>query len=94
MQSEEGKSFIAGSGIDTVNLNSVLFFSSGKFYIKSSAVLHLFKELGGIWGLLFGFIVVPPFIRDFFYDLIARYRYKLFGMRNTCMVPDQFSGED
>lgn len=94
LQSEGGRSLITRSGTDPVNLNSVLFFSSGKFYLKSSAVLHLFKELGGTWGLLYGFIVVPPFIRDFFYDLIARYRYKLFGMRNTCMIPDQFSGKD
>ena len=94
LQSEKGESLIAESGINPVNLNSVLFISSGTFYLKSSAVLHLSKELGWPWGLLYGFIIVPPLIRDSFYDLVARYRYRLFGKRNTCLVPDQLPGKD
>ena len=94
LQSEKGESLIAESGINPVNLNSVLFISSGTFYLRSSAVLHLFKELGMPWGLLYGFIIVPPFIRDSFYDLVARYRYRLFGKRNTCLVPGPLPGKD
>lgn len=93
LQSEVGISMIARSGTDPVNLNSVLFFSSGKFYVKSSAILHLFRELGLPLAVLYGFIIVPAFIRDSFYDLVARYRYRLFGKRDTCMVPGTLPGK-
>ena len=93
LQSEKGKSLIADYGINPLNLNSVLFISSGTLYLRSSAVLHLFKELGRLWRLFYGFIIVPPFIRDSFYNLIARCRYRIFGKRNFCLVPDQTSGK-
>jgi predicted DCC family thiol-disulfide oxidoreductase YuxK len=87
LQSEKAKSLISDSGINSLNLNSVVFISSGKLYLKSSAILQLFKELGRPWGLLYGFIIIPLCIRDSLYDLVARYRYRLFGTRNNCPVP-------
>lgn len=87
LQSEKAKSLITGFGINSLNLNTVVFISSGKLYLKSSAVLHLFKEIDRPWGLLYGFMIIPPFIRDSLYDLVARYRYRLFGKRNNCPVP-------
>ena len=87
LQSEKAKSLITVSGINSLNLNSVVFITEGNLYLKSSAVLYLFKELDRPWGLLFGFIIIPLFIRDSFYDLVARCRYRLFGKRNNCPVP-------
>jgi predicted DCC family thiol-disulfide oxidoreductase YuxK len=37
--------------------------------------------------LLCAFIVVPRPLRDTAYDFIARYRYRWFGKKDTCMVP-------
>ena len=39
------------------------------------------------WPLAYGFIVVPRFIRDRVYDVIAARRYRWFGRRDVCMVP-------
>lgn len=45
------------------------------------------RRMKGLWPLLFIFIVVPAAIRDFFYDFIARNRYRWFGRQGSCMVP-------
>jgi predicted DCC family thiol-disulfide oxidoreductase YuxK len=62
-----------------VNKGSVLLIQDEKIFTKSSAVLNILKCLDGLWPLFYVFIIVPGFIRDPVYDLIARYRYKWFG---------------
>jgi len=62
-----------------VNKGSVLLIQNDKIYTKSNAVLHILKCLDGMWPLLYGFIIVPAFIRDPVYNIIARYRYRWFG---------------
>ena len=36
---------------------------------------------------MYGFIIVPPFLRDGAYRWVARNRYKWFGQRESCMLP-------
>jgi predicted DCC family thiol-disulfide oxidoreductase YuxK len=62
-----------------VNKGSVLLIQDDRIYTKSNAVLHILKCLDGLWPLLYGFIIVPAFIRDPVYNIIARYRYRWFG---------------
>jgi predicted DCC family thiol-disulfide oxidoreductase YuxK len=62
-----------------VNKGSVLFIQNDKIYTKSNAVLNILKCLDGLWPVLYVFIIVPGFIRDPVYDIIAKYRYKWFG---------------
>jgi predicted DCC family thiol-disulfide oxidoreductase YuxK len=69
--------------------NSVIFFSENKVYQKSTAILHICKLLTFPWPLLFGFIIVPKFIRDSIYNFIAANRYKWFGKKDECMVPSE-----
>lgn len=58
----------------------------GKIYTKSSAALQITRRLDGFWPLLFVFYMVPKFIRDFFYQIIAKYRYKVWGRKAQCWV--------
>jgi predicted DCC family thiol-disulfide oxidoreductase YuxK len=37
--------------------------------------------------LLYIFILIPPFIRNAVYQLIANNRYKWFGKKETCAIP-------
>jgi predicted DCC family thiol-disulfide oxidoreductase YuxK len=62
-----------------VNKGSVLLIEDDRIYTKSDAVLHILKCLDGLWPLFFAFIVVPGFLRDPIYDIIAKYRYRWFG---------------
>lgn len=70
-------------------LNTIIFLTENKLYQKSSAVLHICKLLPFPWTLLFGFIIVPRFIRDGVYNFVADNRYKWFGKREQCMVPSE-----
>jgi predicted DCC family thiol-disulfide oxidoreductase YuxK len=67
--------------------DSIILVENEKIYTKSTAALRALRKLSGAWPLLYGFIIVPRFIRDFVYDIIARNRYKWWGKKDACMVP-------
>lgn len=64
-----------------------MYWDSGQLYSKSSAALRIARKLDGQWKALYVFIIIPKFIRDYFYDLIAKNRYKWFGKRDSCRMP-------
>jgi predicted DCC family thiol-disulfide oxidoreductase YuxK len=51
------------------------------------AALRIARNLSGAWRWFYGFIVVPSFFRDIFYKLFAKYRYRMFGKQDACMMP-------
>lgn len=57
-------------------------------HTRSAAVLRILTRLGGIhslWGVL-GFL--PPVLRDWAYDRVARNRDEWFGKLPACREPD------
>ncbi len=89
LQSEIGLKLISKFNIDTSKLDSIILIDDEKYYEKSTAALHISKNLSGVYPLLFGFIIIPKFIRDPVYDYIAKNRYKWFGKKESCMIPTQ-----
>jgi len=87
LQSESGHQLLSELQLPADKLQTVFYLRNGRCFRKSSAALHVLRDLGHGWQLLYGFMIVPRFIRDFIYDLIARNRYMLFGRRESCMVP-------
>jgi predicted DCC family thiol-disulfide oxidoreductase YuxK len=87
LKSPSGLSILNDTDLDSDSVDSVVYIKEGKYFLKSSAVLHLLKDIGNGWQLFYAFIVIPGFIRDFFYNSIARSRYRIFGMRSNCFVP-------
>ncbi|WP_313113483.1 thiol-disulfide oxidoreductase DCC family protein [Aequorivita sediminis] len=87
LQSEIGHSLTAKFKIDKSKVDSIILIDGDKHYEKSSAALYIAKHLSGAYPLLFGFIIVPKFIRDAVYDFVARNRYKWFGKKDQCMIP-------
>ena len=57
-------------------------------FTKSTAVLRTMRHLGGLWWLLAAFLIIPTFVRDFCYDLVARNRIRIFGATRACGLPD------
>ncbi|WP_316747498.1 thiol-disulfide oxidoreductase DCC family protein [Pedobacter gandavensis] len=68
-------------------LNTIVLLEGGKAYYRSTAALRIAKRLGGLWPMLYGLIIIPPFIRDFFYQLISKNRYRIWGKQDSCMIP-------
>jgi len=87
LQSEAGQELTRKLNIDTKKLDSIILIKDNRYYARSSAVILIAKELGFPWNLLYIFIIIPPFIRNISYNIIARYRYKWFGKRESCRVP-------
>src|SRR6185437_10739775 len=87
LQSGAGRGQLKRFGLPEKYMESFIYIRGDKYYRKSTAVLNMWKDLGGGWRLTFGFMVFPAVIRDFFYDVIAKSRYKMFGKRDTCMIP-------
>lgn len=71
----------------SISMKTIIFLEDGRLYEKSTAVLRIIRKLGGIWSIFYVFIIVPEFIRDAIYDLIARNRYKWFGKSEQCRIP-------
>lgn len=86
LQSEFGQQKKTEFGIGD-DVDSVVLIENGKAYMHSTAGLRIAKGLGGIWSLAYLFVIVPAFIRDWAYKLFAKYRYRLFGRQEACMLP-------
>ena len=88
LQSGSGKRILARIGEIEPDYTSV-YIRKGRVLTRSSAALYIARDLGGLWALAYPFMLVPRFIRDAVYDLVARNRFKWFGRREKCMVPTQ-----
>jgi predicted DCC family thiol-disulfide oxidoreductase YuxK len=54
---------------------------------KTDAAIFVATHFGGVWSLVSLLKVFPKFVRNSVYDLIARYRYRVFGRHDTCLRP-------
>lgn len=87
LQEEPGQKLIKQYGIDTNKTDSIIFIENNKAYTKSTAALRISRYLGGAYPLLYGFIIIPVFIRNWVYDYVAKNRYKWYGKKESCMIP-------
>jgi len=88
LQGEIGQQIIKTYNIDTSKTDSILLYSKENgLKVKSSAALHIAKHLGFPQNLSRVFFIVPAFIRNWFYDFIAKNRYKWYGKQEACMIP-------
>ncbi len=87
LQSEIGQTLLSKYKINTSEVDSIILIDGENYYVKSSAALRISKHLSGGYPLLYGFLILPKFIRNAAYDFIARNRYKWFGKKESCMIP-------
>jgi predicted DCC family thiol-disulfide oxidoreductase YuxK len=87
LQSEIGKKLSREHGIDTEKTDSIILVENGKAYTRSGAILRISKHMNRLYPLMYGLLIVPAFIRDAVYDIVARNRYKWFGKKESCMIP-------
>lgn len=87
LQSDFGQEQLKAFNVPSRALESIILIKGDRYFQRSSAVLEICLHLGGLWPLLYVFKIIPWFIRDFFYDLVAKNRYRWFGRRDECMLP-------
>lgn len=88
LQSKFGKRMLEQHGLPSNYTESLVLIDDGKVFTSSSAALKISTHLTGLWPLFRVFSVIPKFARDSIYNLIARNRYRWFGKKDVCWVPD------
>ncbi|MBO9154370.1 thiol-disulfide oxidoreductase DCC family protein [Chitinophaga sp. GCM10012297] len=89
LQSATGRALQEQYHFDPAALNTFILVENGKTFSKSTAALKVARRLGFPLNMTYAFIIVPRFLRDAAYNLVAKNRYKWFGKKESCMVPDE-----
>ena len=89
LQSETGREILATHQLPQDQLSTIVLSRGDEFFTKSDAALRILSNLDGILKLTGIFLFLPRFVRDIFYDLVARNRYRIFGRKDACMIPTQ-----
>jgi predicted DCC family thiol-disulfide oxidoreductase YuxK len=87
LQSSVGKAALQRFQMDHLPMDSIVLIENDKLYKQSTAVLRIARKLSGVSSLLYVFVLIPSFIRDAMYKVVARNRYKWFGKQESCMLP-------
>ncbi len=87
LQSDIGQALLKKYDLPLKDFESFVLIRKGNYYQRSSAALQVAKVLGWPWRLFYIFILIPKFIRDFFYNIISNSRYNVFGRQDSCMIP-------
>jgi len=87
LQSDRGQSFLKDREMPTDDFDTLVYIKEGKYYVRSTAVLEVLKDMGGFWRVVYILIILPICLRDPVYRLVARLRYRLFGKSDQCTIP-------
>jgi predicted DCC family thiol-disulfide oxidoreductase YuxK len=92
LQGDFASTLLHKHGINAADLNSVSIVTdygkpSERAFTKSDAVLRAAWDLGGSWRIAELGRVLPRAMLDWFYDWVARNRYRWFGKHDTCPLP-------
>jgi len=90
LQGTFGQNFLKERNLNAYNFDTfILFDQKVAYYTKSTAGLQVIKEFNWKWKILYYFgIIIPSFIRNYMYKIIAKNRYKWFGKSDLCMLPN------
>jgi len=86
IQSDIGQALLAKYNVSE-NVDSVILIEHGKAYAESTAALRISRKLDGFWPICYLFTLVPPFLRNSVYRVVAKNRYRLFGQKKMCLLP-------
>ena len=88
LQSSLGQRLLRQYDLPTDALDTMVLIHRGKAYTRSGAVLRMMRRLKFPWNLGAVFLIIPPPLRDLCYRFIAKRRYRWFGSRDECRLPD------
>jgi predicted DCC family thiol-disulfide oxidoreductase YuxK len=94
LQSDFAASLLQRHGVNAIDLDTVYVVvdyqqASERLLARSDAILHVMRELGGIWQLFVAGGLLPKTLRDRLYDVVARNRYRIFGKYEVCLMPEE-----
>jgi predicted DCC family thiol-disulfide oxidoreductase YuxK len=87
LQSDIGQQLLRRHEVKTEALQSAVLLLNGQHYVYSDAALEVARHLDGAWSWLYIFKIIPSFIRNAIYHIVARNRYRWFGQKEQCWIP-------
>lgn len=89
IQSEIGQKIINHLGLENRGIESIILYEPNQaYYYKAEAAKLILKELN-TWKSLLYPLIPTGMIGNFFYDYVAKNRYKWYGKKESCMMPSK-----
>lgn len=89
LQSEKGQELLDIYNLPKNDFDSFILISKDNVFNKSTAVFEIVRNLNCPYKIFLPLKLLPTFVTDFVYDLVAKNRYKLFGKRAICRIPTE-----
>tara|TARA_B110000444_G_scaffold189241_1_gene178717 strand:+ start:248 stop:652 length:405 start_codon:yes stop_codon:yes gene_type:complete len=89
ISSKKGQKIINKFNLELKNIDSILLLKNNKITLKSEAVIEILVSLSLLFRFFLILKILPSKLLDLIYDFIAKYRYKLFGRKESCIIPDE-----
>ena len=86
-QSKLGQALYLHYGLDPINFQTIILLADGLPFVKADGSIKLAVGLGLPWSLAAMFRVLPRRLADALYDWVARNRFRMFGYRSSCYLP-------
>lgn len=87
LQSSYAKKNLASEYVQ--DLETVVFQKDNNIYKRSDAILVSFSLLRPYYKFVLILLIIPTPIRDYFYKILSKNRYKWFKKRETCRIPSK-----
>ena len=88
LQSDVGQKLLKQYNVDS-SMDSIVVIYRDKVYTQSDAAIIIAQQFKGLWKLIAVTKVIPKWLRDKVYVVIAKNRYRLFGEMETCRIPTE-----
>ncbi|MEL0098373.1 MAG: DCC1-like thiol-disulfide oxidoreductase family protein, partial [Opitutae bacterium] len=88
LQSDTGKKLLQKYGYPDGYLDGLIYIENERAYNKSSACLRIAGQLKFPWNLFTSLLLIPRPFRDWIYQIIAGLRYRWFGKKESCALPE------
>lgn len=84
-QSETGQQIMAKFKLE-INLDTIILVEEGIVHQKAKAFLRILKHVKSSYRFANYLTIIPSFISNIFYDIVAKYRYKIMGKIDQCRL--------
>lgn len=89
LKGELGLQILKHIGVDPNTTDSIVLYQPGvAYYLKSQAAFKIASQIQGPYKLVSFLRVLPHWFTDKIYDYIAKNRYKWYGKKQQCSMPN------
>jgi predicted DCC family thiol-disulfide oxidoreductase YuxK len=94
LQSDFAAKILQRHGLSSRDLDTVYFVEDcgqpeERLSTRSDAVISVLRQIGGPWTVAANMLrIVPRLLREWGYKIVACNRYRIFGRRDSCFLPE------